>query len=184
MVNFTEALTVETFDTFAALPENADKILEYIAGDVVEVPSNAYVSMLSSRFIGFFFIYLLQHDLGYVTGKAGGYMVSGERYAPDVAFISKARQPELAQEGYNPNPPELAIEIDFPSTYASQEKLRIKIANYLAAGTIVWVVYPHNKRIEVYQPGEPVKILDENGVLEGDPVLPGFRLNVKDIFQS
>ncbi len=81
-------------------------------------------------------------------------MVSGERYAPDVAYISKKRQPELARVGYNPNPPELAVEVDFPSIYKSQEDLRIKVANYIAAGTLVWVVRPDTKMVEVYAPGQ------------------------------
>lgn len=182
MVVTSQPLTAEAFDLFAELPQNADKLLELIGGEIVEVPSNTFASLISARILGFLFIYLLQNDIGYVTGEAGGYMVSGERYAPDVAFISKARQPEVAKQGYNPNPPDLAVEVDFPSTYPSQEQLRIKIANYLAAGTVVWVVYPHNQKVEIYVPGKPVKILDINGIIDGEPVLPGFKLAVKDIF--
>src|SRR3990172_13302498 len=123
-------LTVEEFDQFAELPENADKLFEYIGGEVVEVPSNPYASAIGYN-IGFFVkLYLREHGIGgQVTGEAGGYMISGERYAPDVAFISSVRQAELAQEDYNPNPPDLAVEVDFPSTYKSQENLRVKVAN-------------------------------------------------------
>jgi hypothetical protein len=39
-------LTVEQFDVFAALPENDDKLFEYIGGEVIEVPSNPYASQL------------------------------------------------------------------------------------------------------------------------------------------
>ena len=37
-------LTVKQFDEFAALPENDDKLFEFIGGEVVEVPSNPYAS--------------------------------------------------------------------------------------------------------------------------------------------
>src|SRR5262245_29198535 len=98
-------MTVEEFDVFAELPENRDKILEYIGGEVVEVPSNAFASETGSTILGEMYIFLKGKDLGHLTGEAGGYMVSGERYAPDVAFVSKARQPQLAKKGYNPIPP-------------------------------------------------------------------------------
>ena len=69
------------------------------------MPSNPYASAISSRINGFFFVYLLQNPIAHLTGEAGGYQVAGERYAPDVGVILRARQPELARQGYNPNAP-------------------------------------------------------------------------------
>ena len=40
----TGRLTVEEFDRWVDLPENADRLFEYIGGEIVEVPSNPYVS--------------------------------------------------------------------------------------------------------------------------------------------
>jgi Uma2 family endonuclease len=173
-------MTVDEFDEFAALPENEDRLFEFIGGEIVEVPSNPYSSYLASRFNRRLAAFVEDHNLGWVTGEAGGYRVSGERYAPDVAYISKARQPELVREGYNPIPPNLAIEIFSPSD--SEKKLRIKLANYLAAGTVVWVAYPETKEIEIYIPGQPYKVVGIDGTLDGGDVLPGFKLAVRDIF--
>lgn len=178
----TARITAEDFDVLVQLPENADKLLELIGGEIVEVPSNPYASKISSRFNRFVGTFVDDNDLGHVTGEAGGYMVAGERYVPDVAYISKERQPELARQGYNPNPPDLAVEVDFPSTYESQRRLRIKIFNYLMAGTVVWAVFPDTQTVEIYVPGQFVKILGISDVIEGEPVLPGFRLAVKEIF--
>ena len=164
------------------LPENADKLFEFIGGEIVEVPSNPYASSVGYNLGSEVKVFVKQHKLGHVTGEAGGYIVAGERYAPDVGFISYARQPELAREGYNPNPPDLAIEVEFPTSTQSERNLRIKLANYLAVGTVVWVVYPETKEVEVYLPGHPVKILGINEVLLGGDVLPGFEMAVRDIF--
>lgn len=62
--------------------------------------------------------------------------------------------------------------------------LRIKVVNYLAAGTVVWVVLPDTKRVEVYVLGQLVKIVGMDGVLDGSDggVLSGFLLPVKGIF--
>ena len=76
------------FEAFIDLPENAERFFEFIGGEILEVPSNTYSSKIASRISGFIFMYLLQNDIGHLTGEQGGYMVFGERYAPDVAFIS------------------------------------------------------------------------------------------------
>jgi Uma2 family endonuclease len=175
-------MTADEFDEWVNLPENFERLFEYIGGEIAEVPSNPQASYIGGRVFRPVANFVEDHDLGFVTGEAGGYMVSGERYAPDVAYISKLKQPELAHEGYNPLPPDLAVEVDFPSTYPSQEKLRIKVANYLAAGTLVWLVRPETKIVEVYAPRQPVKKVAVDGFLDGGDVLPGFRLAVRDIF--
>ncbi len=183
VVHITPHPTVKDFEAFTELPENVDRLFEFIGGEVVEVPSNPYASNISSRVNRRMGGFVEDNDLGYVTGEAGGYMVAGERYAPDVAFISKKRQPKLAMQGYNPNPPNLAVEVDFPSTSESQRRLRIKLGNYLSVGTTVWIIYPATQEVEVYIPGQPVKIFDMSGVLEGDGELVGFKLPVNEIFR-
>ena len=182
MVLEKKRITVEEFDEFVNLSENADKLFEFIGGEIFEVPSNPYSSAISINVAFYLKSYLMQNNLeGYITGEQGGYMVSGERYAPDVAFISWESQSELPARGYNPNPPDLAVEVVSPSD-DTDPPLSIKIGNYLAAGTIVWVVYPDKKEVTVYVPGEPVKVLKEDDMLDGGVVLPGFQIVVKDFF--
>jgi Uma2 family endonuclease len=180
MVSLVDAFTVEDFDQFIQLPENADKIFEFIRGELFEVPSNPYSSKISQTIAGEIYIYLKGKDLGHLTGEAGGYRVFAERYAPDVAFLAKGKP--LAQSGYNLVAPDLAVEVDFPSTTESLTNLRTKIANYLAAGTVLSLVLPETKTVEVYVPGEPVKPLGIDDTLDGGAVLPGFKLAVKEIF--
>ena len=184
MVLDRQRTTVLEFNQFVEREENADKLFELIGGEIVEVPSNPFASEIGYN-IGFpIKLFLRENNIaGHVTGEAGGFVVAGERYAPDVAYISAKRQPELAPEGYNPNPPELAVEVDYPSTLASQRKLRTKIASYLAAGTLLWVIYPETKEVEVYAPGQSMHLFGIDDLLDGGDVLPGFKLPVKDIFQ-
>jgi Uma2 family endonuclease len=180
-----QKMSAEAFDRFAQRPENAEKILELIAGEVLEVPSNPYVSMIAGLILTALNLYLRKNPLGQVTGEAGGYRVGGERYAPDVAYISYARQPELARSGYNPNPPDLAVEvISDPESWEEQRQLRIKLSSYQAAGVLVWVVNPEEQLVEVHQAGQFIDFVDIGGTLTGGDVLPGFELAVKDIFPA
>ncbi len=179
-----QLVTTEEFDTFIEQPDLGDRIFELIAGEIVEVPSNPFASAIAGTILFFIKLFIRENNIaGHVTGADGGYRVAGERYAPDVAYISRSRQSELARTGYNPNPPESAVEVISNEDNATELRdLRRKITNYLAAQTIVWVVYPVSQFVEIHAPGKPVKIINNDGVIEGGDVLPGFKLALQEIF--
>jgi Uma2 family endonuclease len=177
----TQRITVEQFMRFIALPQNADRLFEYVGGEIAEVVTNYRASLIAARILGRMIAFVESKGLGYVSGEAGGYVVGEHRYLPDVAFISKTRQPEPPDVAYNPNPPDLAVEVLSPTDKPG--RVRTKIANYLLAETVVWVVDPEAQEIEVYTPGKaPVTLGVDDSVYGGD-VLPGFTLLVKDVFQ-
>lgn len=89
MVVHTKPLTVEAFDEWVALPEQADQRWEFIAEEIYAEPSNPYASMIAGLIIAALDIYLKSKPIGYVTRKGGSYMVSGQRFAPDVAYINR-----------------------------------------------------------------------------------------------
>ena len=176
----TRRMTVEAFDQFVLLPENADKSFEYIAGEIVDVVSNdqsAEIAMIIGSFIT---VYVLQHQLGRVTGADGGYMIGEERYIPDFAYTSKLRKPKPSGEAYSSIVPDLVVEVLSPSNTGTE--MRFKVMNYSHAGAVVWIVNPVLKQVEVYSPDQPAKIVGVDGTLDGGNVLPGFTLAVKDIF--
>jgi Uma2 family endonuclease len=178
----TRRLTAEEFDRFAVSPETGDRLFEYIGGEVVEVVSNQRSSAIAYRIGGALSAYLQQHEIGFLTGADGGYMIGGERYIPDIAFVSQARQAEPTEEAYSPIPPDLVVEVLSPSN--SEKDIRVKVVNYLSAGAVVWVVDPEWKVVEVYTPNQVVKKVRLDGLLEGGNLLPGFKLAVKDIFKE
>lgn len=176
-------ITLEEFETFLQLPENTSRIFELIDGEIVEkMPSNPLSSNIATRIIIPIGNYLATNDIGYLTTEAGGYKIFGDTYVPDVAFISKSRLPELPYIGFAPIPPDLAVEVVSPTD--DKDELLSKVANYLAAGVLVWVLYPLEKEVKVFAPGQPVQTVDIKGVLDGGEVLPGFKLAVKDIFRG
>jgi Uma2 family endonuclease len=175
-------MTVDEFEKMAALPENADRHLEYIAGEVVEMVSNSEASEIAMRIAIRVGSHVEAHQLGRVTGADGGYKVSGEDYIPDVAFIANARQPKRLNVAWNPLAPDLAVEVVSPTDRPSV--IADKAVNYPLAGTLLWYVFPDDKQVKVYEPSQPAKTLSIGDVLDGGKVLPGFKLAVKDIFPS
>lgn len=179
----TQRYSIAEFEQFMRQPENQQRCFEYIGGEIVEVPLNPYVSAIAQRISFFIQLFMREHGVdGYVTGEAGGYRVMGERYAPDVAFSHRAGR-SLVREGYQPEPPDLAVEvISDGRNSAEQAQLRVKITNYLTAGVVVWVVNPEQRLFEVHQSGQPVMIYTEAMTLEDQTVLPGFRLVIREVF--
>ena len=126
---------------------------------------------------------MLNHDLGHVTGEGGGYKVSGERYIPNSAFISYTKVVVLPKQGYVPHPPDLVVEVLAFENVMDNKTATIKLSNYLAAGTVVWIVRPEDKYVEVHQPGKPVRTVHEKEHLDGGDILPGLSIALRDIFK-
>ncbi len=174
--------TLEDFETLINLPGNEDLIFEFIDGEIIEVPSNAYSSEIGVNVIFLLKLHDRETRLGHITGENAGYMIAGARLSPDVAYISKARQPEFPREGYCPNPPELAVEVISPTDRESA--LTKKLAKYREAGVVVWVFRPKTQTAEVHVPGKPTVTYGINDTLDGGDVLPGFQLSVREVFQT
>lgn len=173
--------TLEQYHAVADLPENRERILELIDGEIVEKMPSFTPSRIGIRIAHRFSLYLDNNDIGYVTGEAGGYVMSdGNVFNPDVGYISKARLPEeLAREA--PVPPDLAVEVKSPTDKI--RAMRHKAERYLALGTqVVWLVFPEEQRVEVYLLDEDVQTVGVDGVLDGGDLLPGFTLPVREIF--
>jgi Uma2 family endonuclease len=175
-------ITAEHFDNWAELPENAERRLELIGGGILEVVSAARTSQIAMKLGLYLGMYLLQNPIGHITGADGGFQVLTDRYIPDVGYISKQKIAELPFQSYLPFAPDLAIEVISPTD--TDRHISIKVGNYLAAQTVVWVVYPETEEVVVYVPGQAVKIMGKDGTLEGGTVLPNFTLTVKAIFEA
>lgn len=174
--------TSEEFWEFVNRPENQNKFFERRNGEIIEMsPASIYSSVIGSRINYFLMAFILDKNLGHVSGEQGGYNLPDETtYAPDVAFISAEHQQDIPPTGFNPSAPDLAVEVISPGNSASE--IHQKVLDYLAAGTrIVWVVYPKTKTVDVHT-SDGARTLKITDTLDGGDVLPGFTLPVRDIF--
>ena len=127
-----------------------------------------------------------EHDLGVVaTGEVGIYT----RRDPDsvrgadVVFISHERDQLRASAGFLDVAPELVVEIISPDDKWSDviEKLR----EYFAVGVkLVWVADPELRSVLAYRSLTDVREFTADDDLVSDDVLPGFRVNVADLFRE
>ncbi len=181
-------LTAADFDNFIA-DHVGDEIYEFVDGEVVQVPSNPWVSNIAGIIFSFIWLHLRQNGLpdNIVSGADGGYMVNGQRFAPDVAVVSPGKR--LADQGYNPDPPDLAVEVVSNEDNRQElSDLAAKLPHYRAAGVTVWVVLPRARRAEIHAPdtdaSQPPLTLGPDDVLQVPSLLPGFQFRLRDIFSD
>lgn len=149
-------------------------------------PASFRPSNIAVRFAARLVIFADDHGLGEVTGADGGYVLGRDPdtvLAPDGAFVRAERLPSAAeQEHFAPVVPDLVVEVVSPSD--SMTKVDDKVTRYLAAGVwLVWVFHPRWRTVTVRRPNQPARVLGETDELDGEDVLPGFRLAVSEIFR-
>lgn len=124
------------------------------------------------------------HQLGTVLVEAG-YLLRASPdtvRGPDVSFISVRRlKPDQIPGQFISGAPDLAVEILSPSSrWPEVEEV---LADYFGSGTrLVWVIDPRERRVVVRYPDRPPKIIAGDDALEGEDVVPGFRLAAADLF--
>jgi len=174
-------------DEFWELPEKPDMRFELVDGEVVEVPGSTWLhAALVAQIFTLIHAYARQHDLGRVFPDGLTYLLGTDpdtMRIPDVSFVPQERLPEGGPTtSYVPVPPGLAVEVVSPSNSALE--LRRRIHDYLTAGvSLVWVVWPEERSVSVYQGSMTPLELTADDTLDGGDVLPGFSVPVADLFE-
>jgi len=182
-------VTPEQFDRLANIEQTARLELtedgELIAmsptgGEAGEKNFNLYIDLG---------IWNRQNKLGKAFDSSTIFILpSGARRSPDVSWIYLDKWNALTpkeKQGFPPTAPDFAIELVSPSDLKNQryEDLQNKMQEYLDNGVqLGWLIEPKNKTVEIYRLGKQVEILNNPQTLSGKNVLPGFILDLSDIF--
>ena len=179
---FPGTATVE--DVLRLCDREPKRLCELIDGVLVEKVMGTPESRLAARLLQILQNYLDEHDLGILTGADGPLQILSDQVRfPDVAFIGYDRIPEGADPA-TPVPdwiPSLAVEILSPNN--TKAEMTRKLRDYFEAGVeLVWYVDPPTRTVRVYHSPETVTTLTEADDLDGEQLLPGFRLSIRDWF--
>ena len=159
---------------------------ELIEGALVEMSPTGDKRGVVANWVAYLVTAFVEaHDLGEVSAAETGYILFTEPAtvcAPDVGFVARERLTPLTGR-YYPLAPDLAVEVVSPGD--SARLLRQKVDRYLQAGTqLVWVIFPDERLIDVYQAGAPTLTLREDDTLDGGAVLPGFTVAAREVFRK
>lgn len=169
--------------------ESEGKSYELVYGVLMEVPSMSFrESRVATRLSTPLDLFITKQDLGIVLDSEAKYRLARDPdlvRRPDVSFVSWQRLPgrRIPAEDVVDFPPDLAVEIISPTNRATV--IEQKIEDYFANGVrLVWVVYPDQKHVYVYDAPNKCRILQPGDTLDGGNLLPGFRLTLTDLFSD
>jgi Uma2 family endonuclease len=179
-----QPMTIETFDI---LPLAEGWRFELYEGRLIRMPGPAGAHAVVQR--NFFRVldrFLEEQHLGglFDTMCFNLPMPNKTEYllCPDMSFVQPVRYLNAKRRGaYRIVAPDLVIEV--ASSRDSHLQMGNKAEVYMRAGVrLLWVVWPDEASIDVWQPGETLVTLKANDPLDGGAVIPGFTAPVSAFF--
>jgi Uma2 family endonuclease len=171
-------------EVLMAMP--TDRPWELWEGELRKVPgAGGQASDIAGEILIHLRLFVKPRRLGLATGADGSYILTSDPLTivvPDVAFVRWERLPGgVRPTGYIPVPPDLAVEVRSPTDRSGD--VDEKLARYRSAGVpLIWWVDPRHRTVAVYRHGVLAAELGEDDVLDGEDIVPGFRLPVAEIF--
>ena len=178
-----------TIDDLLALPEDGAWRYELVEGVLVRMagsrPKAVRVSTRLSLRLGNF---VEEHELGAITGADAVYDFEqtgqpNTGLLPDIGFYPGSMEARVQDDKPYPFAPSLSVEVASP--LQTKRDMAAKVARYLRGGTqLVWVIYPHTLQIDVWHQRDevPTITLQHGDTLDGEDVVPGFRIPVTPLF--
>lgn len=171
-----------TIDEVAQLPDD-DYRYALIRGELYRMPPpKARHGRIVAALIWHVFGFVRSNNLGQVYDQSGFILERDPDtlIGPDLSFVQAAHLP-ADPDGYPELPPDLVVEVASPSQ--SGPSLAQKVSLYLETGVrMIWVVDPERRTVRIYRLDGSELLLSENDTLDGEDILPGFRLPVAEIF--
>lgn len=130
-------------------------------------------------------LWAVRNQTGRVFDASAGFRLpSGAIRAPSASWVERRRLralPPEARARFLPLCPTFVVELRAPTDPLAARQA--KMAEYLENGTALgWLIDPIEQRLHVYQPEERVEVLERPHSLSGEPVLPGFVLELEEIW--
>ena len=101
-----------------------------------------------------------------------------------VAWVRRSRWEALTveeQEEFPPLCPDFVVELRSRSDDLGT--LQTKMQEYVANGAqLGWLIDPQEKKVYIYRPHAEVDCLENPLTISGEPLLPGFTLNVQRLW--
>lgn len=151
-------------------------------------PAGSDSSESSGESYGQLWLWNRQARLGHVYESSAGFTLPDTSVrSPDAAWLSQAAWSTLTPEQrrrFPPVCPEFMLEVKSPSDRLAdlQAKMEAYLANGMQLGFLLDVAA---ETAYVYRPGQPAETVQGYAQeLSGEPVLPGFRLDLRPLRHS
>jgi Uma2 family endonuclease len=171
-----------TVEEFAAMPLHG--IWELVDGEPIELsPAAGRSGWISANVVALLANHVRSGRLGWAFSAETGFVLFSDRQtvrSPDAAVVLRDRL-AAPPDSFVPLAPDLAVEVLSPSDRMADAMS--KITMYLQAGVrLVWLIDPETLTVTVFRQDAAPKSIGERETLDGGDVLPGFSVQVAEIF--
>ena len=134
---------------------------------------------------GTFFGWVIADGTGKGFESSTGFILpNGATRSPDVAWVKLSRWNALTekeQKKFPPLCPDFVVELR--SETDSLPDLQAKMGEYVDNGAeLGWLLDPFEKKVYIYRPGAEVECLDNPEAVRGAPLLAGFVLTPRELW--
>lgn len=156
-------------------------------GDLIIMPpTGGKTGIRNFKLIGKFAAWAEQDGTGQGFDSSTVFSLpNGAKRSPDLAWVRNERWAALTeeeQERFPPVCPDFVVELRSRSD--SLRLAREKMEEYVESGVqLGWLIDPKKKRVYVYRPQTAVEILDDPPTLSGEPLLRGFLLDIRALWE-
>ena len=177
-----------TDEQFAQLcQENPELRLELTAERelVIMPPTGSETGLRNGRITYLLVAWADKDGTGISFDSSTGFTLpNGAIRSPDASWVKREKWEALTKdqrEGFAPLCPDFVIELRSRTDLLSD--LHAKLQEYIDNGArLGWLIDPLDKRVYVYRPDQPIEVRDDPVSVSGDPVLPGFELQMKELW--
>jgi Uma2 family endonuclease len=177
-------------DQFAKLCAlNPEMRFEYTStGDLIIMPpTGGDTGHMNANLTTDFTLWSRQDSSGLIFDSSTLFVLpNGAKRSPDVSWIRRDRWEALSPEerrGFSPICPDFVLELRSPSDQL--RTLQDKMQEYLDNGArLGWLIDPSERVVYIYRPGEGVERLEAPREVSGEPVLPGFVLQLSAVWSA
>jgi len=153
---------------------------------IIISPSGSRSSNINLKIITQFGVWEdMNSDLGVGFGPDGGFILPNQSMrAPDLAWVSKTKWDALTESQkskFAPVAPDFIVELKSPTD--SLPALKAKMEEWISNGVrLAWLIDPKSQVSFIYKADRSVtKVNGFSSFLDGEDVLPGFRLNLSKL---
>ena len=116
--------------------------------------------------------------------NTGFRLPNGAMRAPDACWVSNVRLAKVSKSEFNkfvPLCPDFVVELQSSTDRIGD--LKAKMDEYIANGSLLGLlIIPDKKQVLVYRPGQDIEQIDQADKIACEPVLPGFELDVREVW--
>ncbi len=148
-------------------------------------PTGSKSGLIEFNLTGQFFVWVENNKTGRGFGSSTGFKLpNGAIRSPDLAWIRYDRWNALTKEEqavFAPMCPDFVVELRSESDSLSD--LQSKLFEYIENGAqLGWLIDPIAKTVYIYRPNQEVECLRKPRTLSGEPLLPGFTLDLAQLW--